>query len=323
MNILKFGLLSVLVPFLIACGGGGSGQKSGKLSLGVTDAPVDQADAVVVTFVAIELLDAQGAVSQTFDLDPPQSIDLLTLQGNNSALLVQNVDVPAGVYEDIRLTLDTENANCQNLTAPFASYISIDGTESPLVVPSGGQSGLKVRGPLTIATGGSASYVIDFDLRKSIAQRGNTGCFNLRPVLRVVDTSEIGSLTGLVDGDLLVDENCTADPLTGAGAAIYLFAGTNVTPDDVDGIAPEPLASALLTAQPDESGDFSYTIGFLPAGDYTAAFTCTAADDDPEIDDFGSDPEPGNVRFGAALALVISPDSVTRQDFLRAADQAP
>ena len=32
-------------------------------------------------------------------------------------------------------------------------------------------------------------------------------------------------------------------------------------------------------------GDFVYEIGFVLAGDYTLAFTCEAANDDPETDD--------------------------------------
>ncbi len=322
-RLLVLSLLSSLL-LLIGCGGSSSGPNAttGKLSLGVTDAPVDNADAVVISFTGIELLDAQGGVSQSFDLQPPQAIDLLKLQGSNSQLLISDVDVPAGVYQEVRLSVESENSSCQNLVAPFASYITINGTQNPLVVPSGGSSGFKVKGPLTIATGGAASYVIDFDLRKSISQRGGTGCFNLKPVLRVVDTSQIGSLVGTVDGDLLQDSSCTADVQSGEGAAVYLFAGAGVTPDDVDGTDPEPLSSALLVAKNDQSGDFSYAVGFLTAGDYTAAFSCTAGADDPETNDAGVDPATDTVRFGNAVDVVISVDTVTTADFLLQSPQA-
>ncbi len=292
------------VIMLAACS---NDNGKGSLSVGVTDAPVDQAEAVVVTFTAVELLGADGNTRASFELDPPQAVDLLSLQGSNSRFLVEGVSVAPGQYEEVRLLIDTENASCQNLSAPFDSYVRVDGTDYPLVVPSGGSSGLKVKGPITVAAGGSAAYVIDFDLRKSIAERGNTGCYNLRPVLRLTDVAQVGTLSGTVDGALLADSSCSADPVTGEGAAIYVYEGADVTPADVDGVAPEPLTSSLLASKDDGSGDFTYEVGFLMAGDYTASFTCQAGDDDPETSDA--------IGFGPNANVTIAADTVTTQDF--------
>jgi hypothetical protein len=54
-----------------------------------------------------------------------------------------------------------------------------------------------------------------------------------------------------------------------------------VTPDDT-GSATPPFASARVQAA---GAAFEYHVGWLPAGSYTAALTCQAADDDPETDD--------------------------------------
>lgn len=297
---------SALVVLLAACGSDGDDDAgSAKLSLSVTDAPVDSAEAVVVSFTGVELFPGDGGNPVIFDFDPPLSIDLLTLQGDNSAFLIQDADIEPGVYDELRLIIDTENASCNNLVAPFDSYIRIDGTEYPLIVPSGGASGLKVFGPITAAAGGSAAYTIDFDLRSSIAERGVTGCYNLRPVLRVVDNAEAGALTGTVDPALLTDSTCTADPVTGAGAAVYVYENADVVPDDADGIDPEPLTSARLT--PVEGGSFTYEVGFLLAGDYTVAVTCQAGDDEATADD--------DITFAAAANVAITADTVTEQDF--------
>ncbi len=302
-----------VIAGLAGCGDSNN-SSDGRLSLAVKDAPVDSAEAVVLQFTQVALLDGNGAPVQTFDLDPPQSVDLLSLQGTNSELLVADEVVPVGEYQEIRLLIQTENASCQNLTAPFSSYITIDGTSYPLVVPSGGSSGFKVKGPITVATGGLASYVVDFDLRKSIAERGATGCYNLKPVLRVVDTAQVGTLVGTVDGDLLADASCTADGMTGAGAAVYLYSDSDVTPDDVDGVDPDPLTSALLEPMNDGSGDFRYEIGFLLAGEYTAAFTCTAAADDPETND-ATGAETDTVLFPAVQNVIISADTTSSGNF--------
>lgn len=290
---------------LSACGS--DNDSEGALSLAVTDAPVDGAEAVVVTFTGVELLGEDGGVRQSFTFDAPQSIDLLALQGDNNQFLIQGEVVPVGVYEEVRLIVDTEDASCNNPSGEPASYITIDGVDYPLVVPSGGASGLKVKGPLTVAAGGSASYTVDFDLRQSIAERGATGCYNLRPVLRVVDNAQVGTLAGTVDGALLVDAACTSDPVTGEGAAVYVFSAAGTTPDDVDGTEPEPLTSSLLTPKPDDSGDFSYEVGFLLEGAYTVALTCQAGDDDPEADDA--------IEFDPVADVAITADAVTTQDF--------
>jgi hypothetical protein len=296
---------AALTALLAACGSDNDNSGPAKLSLSVTDAPVDSAEAVVVSFSGLELLPGDGGEAVSFEFDPPLSIDLLQLQGDNSAFLIQDADIEPGVYDELRLIIDTENASCNNLAAPFESYITIDGTDYPLVVPSGGSSGLKVFGPITAAAGGSAAYTIDFDLRASIAERGVTGCYNLRPVLRVVDNAEVGTLVGSVDPALLTDSTCTADPVTGAGAAVYIYEGAGVVPDDADGIDPEPLTSALLT--PVEGGAFTYEVGFLLAGDYTAAVTCQAGDDEVATDD--------EISFAAVADVAISADTVTEQDF--------
>lgn len=293
---------------LAACGSddsGGGNDAVGRMSLAVTDSPVDHAEAVVVTFTGIELLDDGDQVVQSFDLVPPRQIDLLQLQGHNSAFLIEDRELPVGVYRQVRLIVDTPNANCNSLSAPFASYVRVDGTDYPLVVPSGGSSGLKVMGPITVAAGNSADYTVDFDLRKSLAERGATDCYNLKPVLRVVDNATVGTLAGTVDGQLLQDAACTSDPLTGEGAAVYVYTGAGRAPDDVDGAGDEPLTTALLA--PDGSGGFTYEVGFLLAGTYTAALTCQAGDDETGHED--------PIAFGPPADVTIQSDMTTTLDF--------
>lgn len=310
---------------LTACGGSGGGNGMGSLSLAVTDAPVDDAEAVVITFTAVELFDGSDNPVQRFELDEPQSIDLLALQGSNSAFLVDGEAVPAGIYEQVRLIIDgQDNASCNAAanSGDHPNYIKFEGDDFryPLIVPSGSQTGLKVRGPITVAAGGSAAYTVDFDLRKSIAERPQptTTCYNLRPVLRVVDNAEVGTLTGTVDGELLMSPGCTADVMSGSGAAVYVFTGGDAETGDV-GSDNEPLTTALLTPvlndNDEPTGDFRYEVGFLLAGDYTAAFSCQAGDDDPEADD--------GLVFEPVANVSIAADQATTQDFTLATEPAP
>lgn len=303
------GIAGLSLLFLLAgCGGGSFDGGTGSLSLGLTDAPVDDAEAVVVTFSGVELLSG-GGVRERFTFTTPQTVDLLDFQGDQQFFLVNDVQIAAGVYDEVRLIVaDQTNASCNAAMANpnHPSYITVDGTDYPLIVPSGGQSGLKVKGPITIAAGGSAAYTVDFDLRKSIAERGTTGCYNLRPVLRVVDNAQVGTLSGSVDPALLADSACTADPVTGEGASVYVFSGAGIVPDDFDGDATtvEPLTTALLTPVLDGSTvvSFSYEVGFLLEGSYTVALSCQAGDDVPP---------PGTVEEPANNAIAfIQPGTV-------------
>lgn len=273
---------------LAACGGGG-GSDSGTLNLSVTDAPVDNADAVFVTFTGVELRSG-GDAPIVITFDEPIGLDLLQLQGDQSAFLIQGQELPAGVYDEVRLRVAGEaNSACNAGNGPYDSYITINGNDEPLIVPSGATSGYKVKGGITIAAGQRGDYTVDFDLRKSIAERGSTGCYNLKPVLRVVDNAVTGTLTGNVDPALLADVSCASvsegDVATGAGSAVYVYEG-NVTPDDFDGLTddvngPDPLTTAMLVPPAEVGGDFTYKVGFLLTGEYTVAFTCQAGNDVP------------------------------------------
>ncbi len=301
LSVATFGLVAV------ACGGSSSDiSGTGIFKLAITDAPVDNADAVVVSVVEVHLLASDGGDAESFIFDSPQAIDLLALQGGLSEILVDGEIVPVATYGGLRLVVDTPAPSCNNLTAPFASYITIDGTDYPLVVPSGSQSGLKINSQIVVEPDALSAYTIDFDLRKSIAQRGATGCYNLRPTLRLVGDREVGTVAGVVSGDLLSREQCTAEAQSGAGAAVYVYPGAGQAADDV-GSQNEPLASATLNALEDGSGDFSYSIGFLTAGNYTAAFSCQAGDDEPEADD--------DILFEGAQDLAISAGEDTELNF--------
>lgn len=261
-------LAALCTAFLVGCGGGDSASSStGKLSLGITDAPVDDATAVVVKFTAIELKPESGDAF-TVNLDPAPSIDLLALAGGSSRELLSEREVPAGRYTWVRLLIDAQQDS---------SYIDLeDGRRFPLRVPSGSESGLKLIRGFTVAAGSVSNFTIDFDLRKSvIAPPGQAPNYILKPVLRIVDNLQVGTLTGTVAAAWVPD---------GCMPLVYLFTGANVVPDDLDSAAApdvDPLVSVPVELDV-ASGEWRFRIAFIEAGDYTAAFTCDGALDTPE-----------------------------------------
>ena len=268
MKSYRFVFMAALTVFLalslIGCSG--SDTETGTLSLSVTDAPVDGAVSVVIEFTGVELVSSSGTVL-SFNFDPPKTIDLLALQGGDSALLLDKISVPEGDYPVISLKVNAE-------PDVLDSYIELtDGTQVSLWIPSGNETGLNLIQGCSVAANELADFTIDFDLRKSVFDpQVLDGDYILKPVLRIVDNAEAGSIAGTVDVTLTTDTTCTS------GNAVYIFEGLNVTPDDVGG-AVEPVTTTLVTA------DNTYKAAFLEPGDYTVAFTCQAADDSPDTDD--------------------------------------
>lgn len=259
------------IAALAACGGGSSGDGSGtgSLSLGVTDAPVDSARNVFVEFSSITLKPADGEPF-TVRFDEPKQIDLLAQRNGDSELLIENEEVTAGAYDWVRLGVNLDGAG--------DTYLVLnDGREPELEIPSGRQTGLKLVSGFFVADGGSLDLTIDFDLRKSVVESGNE--YRLKPALRLINNADAGEIDVTVQGQYITDNCDNAD-----AQAVYVFTGTDTTPDDVDGSDPDPVASARIT-DGDADGIYTGTAGFLEAGVYTVAFTCNPEDDDPEADD--------------------------------------
>jgi len=163
---------------LTACGGGGESQvpspivttppRDTTLTLRITDAPVDYASEVVIQFSGVAIKPENGE-EQNFEFEEAKSIDLLALQGSNSAILLDDQIIDSGSYEWIRLAVNAEQGVRD-------SYMITDGQEIELRIPSGGETGLghldeeqNVIDPLTTALvkfeetdGGATAYNFEF-----------------------------------------------------------------------------------------------------------------------------------------------------------------
>ncbi len=260
-------VVAALAGSLIACGS--DEPSNGRLTLAITDAPVDSATRVVVQFAGVELQPADGE-RIVIDYAAPRQIDLLALHGGEVALLLNGEVIPAGRYNWILLKVDA----AMNTASSFIEYD--DGNIFPLFIPSGAQQGLRLVRGFDVPVNGEAEFTIDFDLRRSVIRPpGLADNHILRPALRIVDNSEVGTIAGTVANDLVAAADCTP--------AVYVYAGHGVTPTDVSGNG-GPLTTAFVTM--DSQGVHSYRAAFLTAGNYTVALTCEAGLDDPEaVDD--------------------------------------
>ncbi|MCG6889294.1 MAG: DUF4382 domain-containing protein [Gammaproteobacteria bacterium] len=274
-----------LCALLAACGGGsGSGSDANgntsspgatksSFTLRLTDAPVDDVAAVEMRFIEARVRRDDGTWIN-FPFDSPKTIDLLKLQGLLTADLL--VDIPLGVghYDEIRLLVDD---------APMSSNIRLhDGTFVELDVPSGRSSGLTVKGDFMILKARPTTVVVDFDLRKSIKRSGNSGKYNFRPALRLVDDANAGHLLGIVTIDRLFSTPACSDSDVDTFNAVYVYEGHDVIPDDINQSSTtdvEPITTTVIKFDA-RTLKYKYEAAYLPEGDYTIAITCNANLDD-------------------------------------------
>lgn len=289
-RMIGLGFATMAAVAVAGCGGGGGGDSAsetfGFLSLGISDGPIHDAQKVCVTFTEIELKQ-MGGPSTTLMLPSPEKINLLEFQGTNAMPILTSERLPAGQYQWLRLGVDAvrgsnggagdtgDAAVCDG----DASYIVMnDNSVHNLYVPSGANTGLKLHGGYTVPVNDQVSLTAEFDLGKSItAPPGQSPDVMLRPTIKLVNNNEVGILTGRVANELAEVEACQP--------SVYVF-NDGVTPNGIedDVVDPDdPVATAIVEAQDQLDGtvEWRYTIGFLLAGDYEAAFTCDGQSFEP------------------------------------------
>jgi hypothetical protein len=288
---------------LSACSGGG-GESSppqpatGIIRIAITDAPVDEVSVVNVQFGGVTLKPASGDEIQ-IDFDSPKDFDLLTLTGGMTAELLPDTSVPAGQYNWVRLAVNAEFDDI------FDSYAMTPIGQVELSVPSGSQNGLKLVSGFTVSQNETTDLIIDWDLRKALSDPIGRPGLHLRPALRVTNMVASGALRGTVAESQVTDEDCTNDLAEQTGNAVYVYQGITDTPGDIGDATNDPFVTA--TVLQDGDGTYVYEVNFLAVGEYTAAFTCQANDDDPDTDD--------EIVFSAPQSFTIEDGVTTEVNF--------
>ncbi|MDX1456533.1 MAG: DUF4382 domain-containing protein [Marinobacter sp.] len=308
---LKLVTAIAMTSALAACGGGSSDSAdTGKVSVAVTDAPASEFTDVTISFTGISLKPAGGKWIE-FTFDEPKTWNLLDLTGGMSEPLITDEEVPAGEYSELRLLIDTDN-----------SYVVLESQpdyQATLAVPSGEQSGLKLKGDLIVAADATTDFTIDFDVAKSIVNPQGTSLadYLLKPSLRIVNNLEVGAISGEVDypqiNSIRSGDAALTDCATDFPGAVYVYAGADVTPTDLnladDDTSNDPLMIVPVTDE-DNNGLYEFTAAFLTAGDYTISYSCQL--DDSEVADTELADNP--LQFeGTQTVTVVVNDTVTAE----------
>jgi len=286
---------------------GGSITGRSSFSLRLTDAPVDNLARVIVSFTAVRVKRDSGEWIQ-YTLPAPKPVDLLALHGTNTVDLLRNMPIEPGDYDQIRFLADD---------APMANKVELlGGGELPLVINKPATRGLKFDQDFTIPTDRQLNFTVDFDLRKAVKHNKNTGVYKLKSKGRVVIDSDVGVIRGTVVPALLLHPSCS-DLDADTHNALYVFAGHNVTPDDIgedadDGV--DPITTTPIKWN-SAQGAYVFEAAFLPAGDYTIAFTCNAdaeniGDDEDDGDDNDGDDD-DDLKFFQVQNVTILVSDIT------------
>ncbi|HNY14504.1 MAG TPA: DUF4382 domain-containing protein [Bacteroidales bacterium] len=201
-----FILLSVvLIGFTTGCNKSSEESGIGTLSVKITDAPfpIDMVEAAEVTITRVELRKAGDGISDGNPFivlfEDTITFNLLDLRNGIVAELLE-AEIPEGTYNLMRLYVEE------------ASLKIRDGETYKVKIPGGQQTGIKifVRPSFTVTGGLTTELLLDFDLSRSFLMIGNLNSphgingFHFKPVIRAVNNSTAGRITGMVMDTSLV-----------------------------------------------------------------------------------------------------------------------
>ncbi len=175
---------------MVNCDSDNSSKKeTARVQLKLVDEPGDYLE------VNIEIIDIQYKSSDeeeswesfTPEGGYPINVDITELIAGNSLLLTNEV-VPVGILKQVRLVLSDNNT------------LKIEGGDElvSLDTPSAEQSGLKLNLDEELEAGFVYSFILDWNVQKSIVKAGNSGKYILKPVIKVNAEVSSGSISGKV-----------------------------------------------------------------------------------------------------------------------------
>ncbi|TVT41328.1 DUF4382 domain-containing protein [Hymenobacter setariae] len=188
------GLASAALLGLASCSKNSSESAgSAKLEVRLTDTPGNFSAVVLdVQQVEVHLKDENDPSGWQTLAFTPQAVNVLDYVNGKSALLV-NTDFAPGDLKEIRLIL-----------GPNSYVVGTDNQRYDLKTPSGQTSGVKLKlDKVTLQANATYQLLLDFDVAKSIVERGNWRAGNdkkerylLKPVIRLVAQNLQGGLSG-------------------------------------------------------------------------------------------------------------------------------
>ena len=249
-----FVFLFALTLGLVSCSSDDSSgsEESARIAVRLTDAPGDYKHVFVEVEDVMVKTTAEGGEEEGWESlggVNSKKIDLLSLTGGVTELLV-DTEIEAGYVHQIRLVLGDDNSIVTH-AQPSATY--------DLKTPSAQQSGLKIMVNEELQAGETYTFILDFDVDKSVVTTGS-GDFSLKPVIRMAVEENTGEIVGNV--------HPSEDPVlvTAQSGSMYASAYTDADGDFM--IHGLPAGTYKVTATPAEGIGFeAYVQGNVTVGE--------------------------------------------------------
>ncbi len=197
---------------LYACGKSSSSTESsgtpaasttGVVAVSLTDAPGDFDHAYItvkdIWFHTSDAADPRAGDWLKYPLTTPVTVDLLSLSSGNMQSLWNNIQLPVGTYQQIRLFLvgdrDSLTSSAQTLGLAYNNEVVVNGTTFPLHIPDA-DHGIKLIGTFGVTAGGTLRLAIDFDAGHDIVEFHEGTDYVLKPRLNYFDLDNVGAIIG-------------------------------------------------------------------------------------------------------------------------------
>jgi len=324
---------TIILVGLSACGGSDSADEAPVVpppisstqihfTLGLSDAPVDEADEVVITIETITFKreDGDDVVFETFSNEAEGivdaetiTLDLLQFQGSAQFNVLEGELIDVGSYNQVILNVLDEDIELSYVT-------ELGGARKSIKVPS---DNLKLGGIEFNESDDNQQFTIEFNLRKSMTYKPGPDEYNLKPRgVRIVNNNVTGTISGTVDVDAInaLDNTCLPEQ-----HLVYLFEGEdletelladNFDDENTNSGAPENAIAPFDSVAPvfdNDVNSYHYEFGFVPQGNYTLAYACNTGEngDDADIFDDILMPNPATEIIG----VEVDGTETTSQDF--------
>ena len=248
---------------LVGCGGGGggsSGAQASSLSVSLMDAPVDGVTAVYVKITGMWIKPSNGAAVQLAMPNGPMTVNLMALTDKNAAILLDSVKIDPGSYEWIAMDVAAE-PNVRD-SYVITSAGGEEEVENDVRVPSGR---FRLVGGFTIPVNQAVKLLFDWDMRQGLVYPPGQHRYFLKPAFRMLDVTAYGVLQGTIAATTVstTGNACAKDDANNldVGNVVYVFSGTGVAADDVDGTG-DPIATVAATRN--TAGDYVYRTLIAP-----------------------------------------------------------
>ena len=299
-------LAAVLVTALLAstsgcgcgfdCNNGNNNDRPAVLSLGLSDSlPEDLKQVVIeVDSITLQRSGATDVIIDQFAIEDPNGpasdtfqVDLLEYQGRNQLVVISDLELDSDTYSGISIEILDGDINRSFVQEADDSVKVLSVANSAISAPG-----------MTLDAG-TQQFTVEFGLAQSLQYRSSDDSYLLtNHGVRTEDNAVAASLSGRVERTLF-DSVSPCDEKTDpeSGNRIYLYQGqgladrqlgdvfNNDSSTEVPDNTVTPFAVASM-AEDALTGIWQYAFGFLPADDYTLAFSCdTAGDDSTDFDD--------------------------------------